>query len=241
MTDYEKFIQSIYYSADEAIIDVYKEQKKDRNELLNKIAMILLIYEISDKVIKLKKSDFSKENALFYEIIARICKKEAELTDVKLKSILYDSVSKIYHYRNYNVNRKDVLRVVNSDFKGKTFSDRIWGSYMDEVAKGMQKNINDFLKGKINVNQIKSIIDNQFNNTAYNTRRLVNTEVSRSINLAFDEYCKATNVKKVRYNSVLENNTCKLCAGYHGKIFDVKNKPEIPEHPLCKCFYEIVE
>ena len=48
-------------------------------------------------------------------------------------------------------------------------------------------------------------------------------------------------VKRVRYNAILDIGTCEECASYHGKIFDVNKKPQIPAHPLCRCFYEVEE
>ena len=41
------------------------------------------------------------------------------------------------------------------------------------------------------------------------------------------------------YCSVLEANTCSVCMGLHGTIYDVndKNKPVIPMHVRCKCKY----
>ena len=41
--------------------------------------------------------------------------------------------------------------------------------------------------------------------------------------------------------TMLDGATCSDCRIYHNKVYDLKNKPEIPRHPMCRCFYEIAE
>ena len=108
-----------------------------------------------------------------------------------------------------------------------------------ETAKRLKKQINEFLKGKINVNEIKKDIEKTFNTSAYNSRRLVETEISRVANDSFRRFCEETGVKKVKRNAILDGNTCNDCAELDGKIYDLKDMPQV-SHPLCRCFFEIV-
>ncbi|WP_243129640.1 hypothetical protein [Clostridium sp. HBUAS56017] len=48
------------YSDDVKFADIYKEEKSNRDDLLNEIAMILLTYKIVDRVVKINSGDKKK-------------------------------------------------------------------------------------------------------------------------------------------------------------------------------------
>lgn len=238
MTDEEKFIESLYDEANEDLKEVYKEQKESRDELLQEIAIIMLTYTVLDGLMSIKKNDKNKLYKKLSKVIVAnynsIGRKEIEV----LNNILESTVNKMFKFYSYNANLNDVKKIVENNFKGKHFSERVW-SNEQEVAKHLHKQLNDFLNGKINVNKIKKDIEKTFNTSAYNSKRLVETEVNRCSSNAFDRFCEEVGVKKVRYNATLDSKQCDDCAQYHNKIFDFRNKIEVPRHPLCRCFYTI--
>ncbi|MDU2266115.1 MAG: minor capsid protein [Clostridium sp.] len=240
MTDEEKFIESLYEEANEQLKEVYKEQKEAKDELLQEIAMIMLTYTIIDGLMSIRKEDrdrsYKKISSLILSNYKSIGKNQINALNVILKS----TVNKTFKFYNYNANLKDVKKIIESNFKGKHFSERVWENE-NEVAKYLHKQVNNFLNGKINVNQIKKDIEKTFNTSAYNARRLVETEVNRCSSNAFDRFCEETGVKKVRYNATLDNRLCNDCAQYHDRLFNIKDKIETPRHPLCRCFYTIEE
>ena len=240
MTDEEKFIESLYEEANEQLKEVYKEQKEAKDELLQEIAMIMLTYTIIDGLMSIRKEDrdrsYKKISSLILSNYKSIGKNQINALNVILKS----TVNKTFKFYNYNANLKDVKKIIESNFKGKHFSERDWENE-NEVAKYLHKQVNNFLNGKINVNQIKKDIEKTFNTSAYNARRLVETEVNRCSSNAFDRFCEETGVKKVRYNATLDNRLCNDCAQYHDRLFNIKDKIETPRHPLCRCFYTIEE
>lgn len=240
MTDEEKFIESLYEEANEQLKEVYKEQKEAKDELLQEIAMIMLTYTIIDGLMSIRKEDrdrsYKKISSLILSNYKSIGKNQINALNVILKS----TVNKTFKFYNYNANLKDVKKIIESNFKAKHFSERVWENE-NEVAKYLHKQVNNFLNGKINVNQIKKDIEKTFNTSAYNARRLVETEVNRCSSNAFDRFCEETGVKKVRYNATLDNRLCNDCAQYHDRLFNIKDKIETPRHPLCRCFYTIEE
>ncbi|WP_346890328.1 minor capsid protein [Clostridium sp. UBA1056] len=133
---------------------------------------------------------------------------------------------------------KDVKKIIDNNFKGKHFSERVWENE-NEVANHLHKKIDDFLNGKVNVNQIKKDIETTYNTNAYNAKRLTETEVTRCSSNAFDRFCKEAGVKKVRYNATLDSKLCDDCGQYHDKVFNLDKKIDVPRHPLCRCFYTI--
>lgn len=235
----DEFIDSLYSEADKQLNDTYKKKKESRDELLKAIAMILLTYTIVDNVLSLSEKDYNKEYSLLGALIVKLSKGNIRQEINNTTNILRNTVKNTYKHYSYNHNLKDVEKIINDNFKGKHFSDRVWENEQ-EVAKKLTQQCQDFLRGKINVNQIAKEIKDTYNTSAYNAKRLAETEVSRCHSAAFDRFCKETGVKKVKYNA-RKCNTCARCMDDDGKIFDLKNKPELPRHPMCKCYYDIVD
>lgn len=239
MTDEEKFIESLYEEANEQLKEVYKEQKEAKDELLQEIAMIMLTYTIIDGLMSIRKEDrdrsYKKISSLILSNYKSIGKNQINALNVILKS----TVNKTFKFYNYNANLKDVKKIIESNFKGKHFSERIWSNEKN-IVNHLHKQIKGFINGEVNVNQIKKNIEKTFNVSAYNAKRLVTTEVSRCQNEAFRKLCEETNVKKVKRNAILDSKTCDDCYPLNGKIYELKDMPQI-SHPMCRCFYEIYE
>ncbi len=237
MTEEEKFIESLYEEANEDLKEIYNQQKESRDELLKEIAIIMLTYTIIDGVMSINKNDkdniYKKISKLIITNYKTISKKEVNV----LNNILESTVEKTFKFYNYNADLKDVRKIIESNFKGKHFSERIW-SNEQEVVKHLHKQVDKFLNGKINVNQIKKDIEKTFNTSAYNAKRLVTTEVSRCQNEAFISFCKETGVKKIKRNETLDSKTCEECRSLHGKIYDLDKAPGII-HPMCRGFNEV--
>lgn len=239
MTDEEKFVEDLYEEANEQLKEVYKEQKEIRNELLQEIAMIMLTYTIIDGVMSVRKEDRDKAYKKISSLILINCNNIGKKQVNAINDILKSTVNKTFEFYNYNTNLKDVRKIIESNFKGKHFSERVWENE-NEVAKYLHKQVNNFLNGKINVNQIKKDIERTFNTSAYNAKRLVTTEVSRCQNEAFRKLCEETNVKKVKRNAILDSKTCDDCYPLNGRVYELKDMPQI-SHPMCRCFYEVYE
>lgn len=235
----EKFIQSLYDEANEQIKEVYSEQKQNRDELLQQLAMIILTYAVVNGFMSLETKNREKEYKVLSLKILGFASEQKDTQQKVLYSILDDTVKKTFRFYSYNAGLKDVRRIIDSNFKGKHFSERVWENEQ-EVAKHLHKQVKDFLNGKINVNQIKKDIENTYNASAYNARRLAETEVNRCEDEAFRRFCLETGVKKVKRNEILDNRICSECKALDGKIFDLDKAPGVM-HPLCRGFNTIVE
>lgn len=239
MTDEEKFIKSLYEEADEDLKEVYRQQRESRNDILQEIAMIMLTYNVLEQIMSINRTDkeklYKKLSNLIVIAYETIGAKEIEI----LNSILESTVKKTFKFYSYNAELKTVKKIVEDNFKGKVFSERVWEN-QDEVSKRLHLQIKNFLDGKINVNQIKKDIEKTFNTSAYNAKRLVTTEVNRCQNEAFISFCKETGVKKIKRNETLDSKTCEECRSFHGKIFDLDKAPGII-HPMCRGFNEVYQ
>lgn len=236
----QEFVENLYDDMDEQLNDTYRQKKESRDKLLQVIGMILLTYTITDEIINLSKDEYNKEYILLYKLIKTLTKADIKQIQGNTVKILENTVKSTFDFYSYNYDLKDVEEIVNQNFKGKHFSKRIWNNEQ-EVAKKLNKQCQDFLQRKINVNQIAKEIKNTYNTSAYNVKRLVETEVSRCHSAAFDRFCKETGVKKLKYNAILDSKSCNDCRGYDGKIYEFGKHPQLPRHPCCKCYFNVVE
>ncbi|MCB2308833.1 minor capsid protein [Clostridium estertheticum] len=240
-TDKEEleFVESLYNEADRQIKEVYQEQKNNRDELLKQIAAIMITYTILNDLMKLSKTDKKKEYNRLSKMITSGAQSQGTTQNRVIKDILTTAANKTFNFYSYNVGLKDVKEIIGNNFKGKHFSTRVWKNESD-VAKHLHKQVNDFLNGKVNVNQIKKNIKTTYNTSAYNARRLVETEINRVEDESFKKFCRETNVKRVMRNEEMDSRTCSECAGINENIYDLADAPS-GLHPLCRGFNTIVE
>ena len=237
MTEEEKFIENLYSEANEQLKDVYKEQKNSRDDILKEIAMIMLAYSVIDGFMKMNKDSKDKSYKKLSNLIISRYKSISKSEIKNLNTILESTVKKTFDFYSYNANLKDVKKIIDSNFKGKHFSKRVWANEQS-IANHLNKQVKSFVNGKININDIKKNIEKTFNVSAYNAKRLVTTEVARCQNEAFRRFCEETNTKKVKRNAILDSRTCNDCYPLHGKIYELKDMPQV-SHPMCRCFYEV--
>lgn len=239
MTKEELFIESLYKLAEKQLKKIYKHKKLNRDMLLQEVANILLTYTIANNVMVMDRATIDKEYEKMSKLIIDISKGEAASQEKIIEELLSTVVKETFSFYSYNKGLKDVKKIIESNFKGKHFSERVWSNEKN-VANYLNKQINSFINGKISVNQIKKDIEKTFNASAYNAKRLVTTEVSRCQNEAFRKLCEETNVKKVKRNAILDSKTCDDCYPLNGKVYELKEMPQI-SHPMCRCFYEVYE
>ena len=229
-------MESLY--SDPEIQELYSNKKKNRNDLLQAIALVMLTYTVVNDAMSLSEKEYKKEYTLLTGLIVKLIRANIKAETSIINNVLEKTAKKVFEEYSYNAGLKEIKKIIEANFKGKHFSDRVWDNEQ-ETAKRLKKQINEFLKGKINVNEIKKDIEKTFNTSAYNSRRLVETEISRVANDSFRRFCEETGVKKVKRNAILDGNTCNDCAELDGKIYDLKDMPQV-SHPLCRCFFEIV-
>ncbi|HID0880198.1 TPA: minor capsid protein [Clostridium botulinum] len=235
----EEFIESLYNKANEQLKEVYKEQRENRDNLFKEIALIMLIYTVLGESMNLKGRDKSKEYKRLSKLIINATKGQTATQKRVISNILNNTIKKTFNYYSYNANLKDVKKIIENNFKGKHFSTRVWENEK-EVANHLLNQIKQFLNGKINVNQIKKNIEETYDSSAYEAKRLVESEVNRCEDEAFKKFCKETGVKKVRRNEVLDSKTCSECADLDGEVYDLDDAPGVV-HPFCRGFNTIEE
>ena len=84
MDDELKFVEGLYDDAEEEIKDIYRQQKKARDELLNQIALVMLAYTVIDDVMRLSRGDKIKEYSRLSKLIKSSCKATGKAQDCLL-------------------------------------------------------------------------------------------------------------------------------------------------------------
>lgn len=235
----QKFVESLYKNSDDSLKKLYKHHHYMKSKIENEVSNIMFIYVAENDVMNMTPAQQQKEIRKLDKLIDSFYKADAEMQIQILYKLLEGTVKNTYRFYEYNANKKEVTKIVKQAYKGRHFSENVWENEA-ETAKYMKKQLFDFIQGKINVNQISTGITKLFNNTHYEAKRLAKTEVARCQSDAFERFGDEVGIKKVKYNATL-CNTCDKCKADDGKVFDFKNKIELPRHPFCSCFYEVYE
>lgn len=249
MNSLKDFIKGLYEDSDKQMKDIYNQQENDKKSIFDKIGSILLNYTIIDNLLNLT---LGQKNSLYdsmSNLIIQLFSKETTETKNVVTDVLKSTIKKSAKYYDLefkvglNKNTKVTSNLVNKDaekfikkkYKGENFSKRIWKNN-NEVSKEVQNEIEKLLKGKTSVNDIKKIIENEFETNKFNAKRLVESEVSRVHDEIFKKYCRDNGINKVIYKATF-CHTCDFCKKDHNKLFDLDEAPQLPRHPQCRCYY----
>nr|DAN38183.1 MAG TPA: minor capsid protein [Caudoviricetes sp.] len=130
-------------------------------------------------------------------------------------------------------------KAIKENFKGKRFSERVWGSNMDELVSRVESLVANDLNRGYPVDQSSKLLAIEFDRARNRAVTVLQTETNGiQAQATLDEY-QDDNIKKYRYLATLEVHTCPICGELDGKVFLVKdaekgvNYPTM--HPHCRC------
>ena len=233
-----ELISGIYSDLDEELKTIYKEQKNDKEELLKEVALLLLLYTIVEDTLKIDRPQRIILNKRLSTKIINFISRESK-NQIKITSdLINNTLDKMQGFYNYKL--KDAKKIANKVIGGKTYSDRIWKNNKD-ISKYLRKQVDDFINGKINKEQMRRNIEKAFNTSRYNAERLVEDTISNVRQDMFEEFCKYTGVERVTRNATLDGATCAECKDLDGKTYriDDPNRPPAKLHVKCRCIYQI--
>lgn len=202
------FADEIYKKSDNKILDMQKDQKKNRDDILSHIAKILLSYQIINSTLSLSTGEYKTLYSNLEKVINETIKSELKNELYIMKEIFSDTCLEKYNTNNYiynlgknfkltQVDDKTLDKIINTKIKGEVWSDRLW-SNKNETAKDLKLQVKKFLKGDINVNEIEKVIKTKYNANASNTDRLVRTEITR-VQSESNEYWQKTMILNNNY------------------------------------------
>lgn len=129
-----------------------------------------------------------------------------------------------------------VKAAVMAPIEGKTFSSHIWAN-VDDLATRVKRDVERALIQGESVEKLARKIKSDFGSTAYQAKRVINTETAKAVTSAQEEIYRSSGVVlRVMWDATLEGNTCAECAKLDGKSWDInESHPTTPLHPSCRC------
>lgn len=141
---------------------------------------------------------------------------------------------------------KDVLKsaqtIVNADFQGATWSDRIWANN-DTLKSRLEQLLTRSLIQGINPNvlarNLRDQFKKEFDNARYMAERLMRTETARVQDVAQMKSFEKYGYKYCKW--IAEPSACKICLGIASDgeggegIYPIDDAPTIPVHANCRC------
>lgn len=234
------FIQGLYDEANKKIEEIYKEHKSNKDELLKEIAFVLLLYKISDNIMKLDDTEKLKLNKKFLAIISKFFNKQVKLTDKIITSILSDTAKNTFEFYGGEYTQKDIQDIVNKKYKDEVYTQRITDNE-NTIANKLNNDIKAFIDGNIDVNTIKDNISNTYSTNDYDVRRLTESEVNRTENDSFITIAKANGIKKIVRHEILDDRICLDCEAIAEQTFDIDEAPDGAIHSFCRGWNSIYE
>lgn len=139
--------------------------------------------------------------------------------------------------------KADTMKTLYVQIGGADFSDRIWAN-VDRLKAGLDGVIaSELIAGKNPrdvADKLNSYVKNDFQNADYASERIARTETARIQYVAAVNAIKGYGYDYARWYA--EPVACKICAGiadyddgYGRGIYPLKDLPEVPEHPNCRC------
>lgn len=220
--------------------ELLKKLKKSQDDMIKEVASVIIKSMDDDGAIFLTTSEVAEIRDGIYHNLNDVTKDEKKFIDGILtdayKQAYKDTASIIGIGVDWNIVRDEFIQTaVNKPINGSDFSSRIW-SNTNDLANRIYDDVLDCVRTGKRPNEISRKIKDDYGVTAYQASRLVNTELAKVVNEAqMEVYRNSGVVDKVLYTATLESNTCEHCAELDGKEFTLRDAPEIPKHPNCKC------
>lgn len=249
---YQKMIEQINIDGEDyenqEMKPLYKEQSNALDDVHTMLGALFIKYAV-DGLLKLDPSQKSYVTSEWDDKLKAIGKKLGQSEVDKITSVL----KKVYvdtYYKNayvmdsgmeinlkFNLLKEEFINAaVNSKLNGELFSDRIWQNKADMIDK-LKSSLVECMKGDTTIDKAGKGIRETFNVSAYESHRLVTTELTRVQSQAQTDIAENTGVEKQMWSATLDDHTCDECAALDGKVFDLNDetRPEMPLHPLDRC------
>ena len=130
-----------------------------------------------------------------------------------------------------------INKILNEDWSGENYSKRIW-SNTNALAKEVREVLTEAAVSGESIYKTSRKLSDKFNQSAYNSQRLIRTETTYATNqaelLSYDEL----DIDKYEFVATLDTRTSSICQKMDGKVFKTsdaqagKNLPAM--HPNCR-------
>ena len=240
--DLNKFVKirdDLDRASNKKIKRLLRQLKKSQDLTIQQVAAIILANMDSDGFFILSGNQLEELKAAITKNLTDASKEEEAFIKELLEDAYMETTKRTYttlgiHKDLSLVCPEMVAQTINAPIDGKRFSQRIWANN-DKLANRIYEDVLDCIKHGTRPNEIASKIKKDYGCTAYEAKRLVNTELAKVVNAAQMEIYQSEGIEQVLWTATLESNTCDDCADMDGKYFNINNAPFLPNHPGCRC------
>lgn len=229
-------------------LDLLRAYRLNLDDVRDQIAKIYARYTVDGK---LNISSQQRYNILL-ELERQLAAQMQDLGDKtagKTTDILTDLFNETYAktafvidkgtqaFQSFSLLKPEFVKAaVTAPIEGKTFSSRIWAN-VDHLAIRVKRDVERALIQGESVEKLSRKIKSDFGSTAYQAKRLINTETAKAVSTAQDEIYRSSGVVgRVMWDATLDGSTSEECAALDGKTWDInENHPSPPNHPNCRC------
>ena len=135
------------------------------------------------------------------------------------------------------VNTRLIDKIINENWSGENYSKRIW-SNTNKLAENLREVLTEAAMSGESIYKTSKKISEAFDQTAYNSQRLIRTETTYACNQAELLSYKELDIERYEFVATLDTRTSPICQKQDGKIYNVKdakagvNLPAM--HPNCR-------
>lgn len=237
-------------------INTTKANNKKLESEIKKI-LVSIIAILSSLYLKYDNASRNLQKVKVLKELEKELTKYKKQLDIATRCIIYDSLYNNFQdtynkhvelLRQYNklevdknsFSKVDIDKIIQKKFYGKTLNKRI-GDNNDLIMNKTYKTVTDSLKKDTPLDGILKDVNTIFGITAIGMgERLLDTENTRIFSEAQNKALEDSNTTHLIWCADLCENTCDYCAGNDNQIFPIDDKPEIPAHANCNCYWEIV-
>jgi SPP1 gp7 family putative phage head morphogenesis protein len=190
-------------------------------------------YDILKKLDKTLKQQAKRMGEKDIEVTTKILSEATEDTYYRTAYLMEAGLDEPLPFSKLKPNQIEAL--VNTPIEEEMFSIRIWTN-KQKLVKQVRYSVEQALINGTDPRKLSREVRRMFNVTAYESERLINTEVARVMRQAQDQVYEQSGVKKVMYDATLDKKTSKFCREHDGRIYNFGEHPKIPEesHPMCR-------
>lgn len=141
--------------------------------------------------------------------------------------------------QSYKIDSKELERIINYPWSGKSFSTRLWGnvSKLEQDLSGAL--LESYIQGTGMDGALKSMKAKYDRSFFKNLERLVRTEYNHFGQEAIHESYKARGIKEYEILTAEDERVCIVCGKMHGQTFKEKERSVgkncAPFHARCRC------
>lgn len=246
MSDYweSRKVDDIFNKNTDNVIDKLKKIYRKQGREIQKAITDIYITMLEDGGISTTELyKFNRFKNLLDEINAILKsygEQEIKVISRGLEQATKDIIGDIAENSNISftlINKKVIQEIVNTKFKGESFSKRIWKN-RDNLGKLIEKNLQNIIASGMNKDKAVTEIMDIHNSSFYNADRLVRTETMRCINSGQVEIYKARGRTYGYYSYSKDKRTCDKCKklGEETKANPLPlDELEPVHHPNCRC------